>query len=138
MGVRSDPIEIDGLRKTLKDLQTLGTDKSDIIDANYGAAVTLIREAKPLVPVRSGLLASTLKPAKTAGYAAARAGLRSADYANPIHWGWSFDAKTGTRKNIKPSPFFIRALGYTRAEIIANYDKQMQKLVDRLDLGATK
>lgn len=138
MGVQSDPIQIEGLRRTVKDLQTLGADKSAIIDANYGAAETLIKEAKPLVPVRSGLLAATLKPAKTAGYAAARAGTAKVPYANPIHWGWSYDAKRGTRKNIKPSPFFIRALGYTRAEIIANYDRQMQNLVDRLSLGVTK
>ena len=42
--------------------------------------------------------------------------------ANPIHWGWG-------KRNIRPQPFFVRALGYTRSEIYDNYFKQMEKLI---------
>lgn len=131
-------IKVEGLRETQKALSVLGADKSDFQEANLQAAATLIKEAQPLVPVRSGKLAKTLKAGKTTGYAIARAGLASVPYANPIHWGWSKSAKTGQRKNIKPQPFFSRALGYTYKEIMANYDQQMQRIINKHGLGDSK
>lgn len=131
-------IKVDGLRDTQRSLTALGADKAEFIDANFQAASLLIKEATPLVPRRSGKLVNTLKPGKVAGYAIARAGLASVPYANPIHWGWSKSVKTGKMKNIKPQPFFSRALGYTYKEIMDNYDRQMQKLVDKYGLGDKK
>lgn len=135
MAVDRGSIQVEGLQQTIRELQALGEDKAEIQEANLAAARTLIAAAVPLVPVLTGNLRSTLKPAKTTNYAAARAGSARVPYANPIHWGWAKSAKTGQRKNIKPQPFFARALGYTKAEIIANYDKKMQQLIDKHKLG---
>jgi hypothetical protein len=137
-------IGVEGLTRIRKDLDALGADKQEIIEANYQAAVTLIDAARPLVPVLSGRLVSTLKPSKTQASAAANAGSgRRVPYANPIHWGWSIvGAKTksrlrpGTVRNIRPQPFFAKALGYTKQEIIDNYEKDMQQLINKYGLGA--
>lgn len=126
---------VEGLRECQKSLTALGAEKAEFKEASYQAAITLIREAGPLVPIRTGALVQTLKPGKVQSYAVARAGLASVPYANPIHWGWSKSAKTGQMKNIKPQPFFSRALGYTYKEIMENYDRQMQKLIDKYKLG---
>jgi hypothetical protein len=131
-------IRVEGLRETQRALGALGADKNEIANANYEAARKLIEAAMPLVPIRSGRLRSTLRPAKATGYAAARAGLNSVPYANPIHWGWSIVGANhkgklapGRFRNIKPQPFFSEALGYTYQEIIANYNRDMQQLVDK-------
>jgi hypothetical protein len=129
-------IKVEGLRDIQKSLTALGAEKAEFTDNNLEAAQTLIKSATPLVPRKSGKLASTLKAGKTANYAVARAGLGSVPYANPIHWGWTYDAKRFIYRNIKPQPFFTRALGYSYEEIIANYDKNLQKLIDKYGLGA--
>lgn len=129
-------IKVEGLREAQRALSALGADSSEFKEMNLGAAEKLIKEALPLVPRRSGKLAATLKAGKTAGYAVARAGLASVPYANPIHWGWTYDTKNFIYKNIKARPFFSRALGYSYVEIIKNYDHQLQKLIDKYGLGA--
>ena len=134
-GVASGSIKVEGLQQTIKQLQALGADKAEIQQANFEAAQTLITNARPLVPVRSGRLRETLKPARAQNYAAARAGLASVPYANPIHWGWFRDKQTGVNRNVYPQPFFSKALGYTKEEIIANYNRNMQQLVNKHGLG---
>ena len=131
----SGSIKVEGLQETIKNLQALGADKTQIQDANYQAALTLIRRAKPLVPVRTGRLLASLKPGRTTMYAVARAGLASVPYANPIHWGWFRDKKTGVNRNVLPQPFFGKALGYSKDQIIADYNRNMQQLIDKHGLG---
>lgn len=140
--ILSGKVEIEGLGLLQKQLKALEADKADIVEANLNAAQTLITAARPLVPVRTGLLASTLKPAKVQRYAEARAGGARAPYANPIHWGWSIvgarhkgKLPAGSIRNIEPQPFFAKALGYTKDEIIRKYQDDMQKLIDKYGLG---
>jgi hypothetical protein len=95
------------------------------------------------VPVLSGRLKSSLKPGRAQGQAEARAGNNGKlGYAAPIHWGWSVvgpatksQLRPGTIRNIKPQPFFSEALGYTYQEILANYNRDMQNLVNKYGLG---
>jgi hypothetical protein len=44
-------------------------------------------------------------------------------YANPIHWGWF-------KRNIKPQPFFVKALGITRDEVYQTYYRNVNKLIE--------
>jgi len=135
-GVSKGSIKVEGLQQTIKSLRALGVDKTEIGSANFEAAQTLIRRAKPLVPVRSGRLRETLKASKSQSYAQANAGSpKRVPYANPIHWGWFVDKETGVKRNVKPQPFFAKALGFTYDQIIADYDKNMQKLINKYGLG---
>lgn len=130
-------IRVEGLRETVRQLESLGADKAEILDAGYQAATMLIREAMPLVPLRSGALRNTLRPGRIKLGAVARAGSAKVPYANPIHWGWFVDKQTGVRRNVLPQPFFSKALGYSYQQIIADYNRNMQKLVDK-HLGKDK
>jgi hypothetical protein len=141
--VVSGRIDVGGLKELNRDLKSLAADKADIIKANVEAAETLIKAAMPLVPMRTGALRSTLKPSKAANYAQANAGSpKRVPYANPIHWGWSIvgpqtksKLQPGTIRNIAPQPFFSKALGYTKDEIITNYERNMQNLINKYGLG---
>jgi hypothetical protein len=140
--ISSGSIQIEGLGLLQKQLKALEADKADLVEANLNAAETLIKAARPLVPVRTGALLNSLKASKAQGYAQANAGSpKRVPYANPIHWGWSVvsakqpNLKPGTYRNIKPQPFFAKALGYTYQELIANYERDLQKMIDKYGLG---
>ena len=136
-------IQVEGLGQLVRSLKAVGADTKEIADANYDAAQTLIQAALPLVPVLSGRLRGSLKAGRAQNQAEARAGNnRTLGYAAPIHWGWSIVGantksrlRPGTIRNIEPQPFFAKALGYTYEEILANYDRDMQNLVNKYGLG---
>ena len=136
-------IQAEGLRDLQKSLKAVGADKSEIANANFEAAQTLIKAALPLVPTLTGRLRGSLKAGRAQGQAEARAGNNNRlGYAAPIHWGWSIvGAATKSRlpvgsiRNIEPQPFFSEALGYTYEEIVTNYNRNMQNLVNKYGLG---
>lgn len=139
-------IQADGLGQLQKSLKAVGADKKEIAQANFEAAETLIRAALPRVPVLSGRLKSSLKAGRAQGFAEARAGNNNRlGYAAPIHWGWARVGSShkgvltpngkGAFRNIEPQPFFSEALGYTYQEILVNYNRNMQGLVNKYGLG---
>jgi hypothetical protein len=124
-------LKVIGTKDLYKSLRIIGTPTKEINAANREAAQEVLVDAKRLTPIRSGKLVRTEKISATMKSVAVTAGNEtSVPYANPIHWGWSRSVKTGKRKNIKPQPFLARALGYNRKEILANYYKQMEKLIN--------
>jgi hypothetical protein len=140
--VSSGSVQIEGLGLLQKQLKALEADKADLLEANLHAAETLIESASKLVPSLTGSLKATLRPSKTQRYAQASAGNARVPYANPIHWGWSVVGAShkgklapGTVRNIKPQPFFAKALGYTYQEIINNYQRDLQNLINKYGLG---
>lgn len=123
-------LKVQGIREINKSLRIIGTPVKEINAANREAASEIVQDAKRLTPVRRGRLQRTVKAKVSNLNVAITAGNESSvPYANPIHWGWSRSVKTGQRKNIKPQPFLARALGYNRGEILANYYKQLDKLI---------
>jgi HK97 gp10 family phage protein len=117
-------VKVKGLRELTKAMQQIGVPKEAIKDAGKLAAQRVVNEAKTLVPVRTGKLRDSIRVGATAaGKVTIRAGNNgSIPYANPIHWGWY-------KRNIKPQPFFAKALGYTRDEIYQTYFAQLEKHV---------
>jgi hypothetical protein len=84
---------------------------------------SVLRESQTLVPVRTGALRNSIKLSATNKGIVIKAGNEGkVPYANPIHWGWF-------KRNIKPQPFFTKALGYTRQEIYDNYYKEVDNLI---------
>jgi HK97 gp10 family phage protein len=122
-------IEVTGLKENIRDLKKFGDTESLIAvkKANYEAAELLVRAALPLVPRRTGKLAGSLKPTRTQMYAGARAGSTSVPYAGPIHWGWF-------RRHIKPQPFFAKAFGYNKEQILEKYKKDMEAALAKSNL----
>jgi hypothetical protein len=135
IGQTGGSVRVEGLRETIKQLEALGADKTEIVNANFQAAEILRRAALPNVPVRTGKLRSTLRSSKAKGYAQVAIGNARVVYANPIHWGWFYDKEWFIQKNIKPNLFLYRALGQTLDEILVKYDQDMQQLIDKYGLG---
>tara|TARA_B110000971_G_scaffold207156_1_gene231086 strand:- start:1639 stop:2049 length:411 start_codon:yes stop_codon:yes gene_type:complete len=121
-------VKVKNLREINKALAAIGVPKEAVKDAGKKSGELVAGEARSLVPVRTGKLRDSIRVGATArGKITILAGNNRSSksavpYANPIHWGWG-------KKNIRPQPFFVRALGYTRSEIYDNYFKQMEKLI---------
>ncbi len=131
-------IKVTGFEETNRALKAIGLPNREINLAGREAGKIVLKEARPLVPVRTGALLKTLRISTAARATSVTAGNENTvPYSNPIHWGWSQvgvrhkgTAATWQRKNIKPQPFFARALGFTRKEILEAYNRQIKKLID--------
>lgn len=117
-------IKVKGLRSSIKALQAIGVDAKDIKSAGNDAGEIVAREARTLAPVRTGALRATIRTSKAMNKVSVSAGNNSrVPYANPIHWGWF-------KRNIKPQPFFVKALGITRDEVYQNYYRSINRLIE--------
>jgi len=121
-------VKVTNLREINKALAAVGVPKDAIKDAGKESGELVASEARSLAPVRTGALRNSIRVGATArGKITVLAGNNRSSksgvpYANPIHWGWF-------KRHIRPQPFFVTALGYTRSEIYDNYFKQMEKLI---------
>ena len=121
-------VKVTNLREINKALAAVGVPKDAIKDAGKESGDLVASEARSLAPVRTGALRNSIRVGATArGKITVLAGNNRSSssgvpYANPIHWGWF-------KRHIRPQPFFVTALGYTRSEIYDNYFKQMEKLI---------
>jgi len=116
-------IKVKGLRSSIKALQAIGVDPAEIKTAGNEAGEIVAREARNLVPVRTGRLRNTIRASRALSKVTVSAGNNGkVPYANPIHWGWF-------KRNIKPQPFFVKALGITRDEVYQNYYRSLDRLI---------
>ena len=121
-------VKVTNLREINKALAAVGVPKDAIKDAGKESGELVASEARSLAPVRTGALRNSIRVGATArGKITVLAGNNrtsksAVPYANPIHWGWF-------KRHIRPQPFFVTALGYTRSEIYDNYFKQIEKLI---------
>lgn len=121
-------IKVLNLKQITKALQAVGVPNDAIKAAGKESADSVMGEARKLVPVRSGKLRDSIRLASNArGRVTIQAGNNRSSrsgvpYANPIHWGWF-------KRNIKPQPFFVKALGLTRGEVYEKYMNNMAKLI---------
>jgi hypothetical protein len=124
-------ITIDGLAGVYRALGKLGAPVEEIREANREAGLTVMRTAKNIAPVRSSKLRNSIRVNKATTNVKILAGYKRVPYANPIHWGWFLDKRTGVKRNIKPNPFLARALGYNREQILQDYVKNLEKLINK-------
>jgi hypothetical protein len=116
-------IKVKGYKAGIKALQAIGVPNDEIKAAGNRAGEVVAREARTLVPVRTGKLRNSIKVNNALKNVTIKAGNeRSIPYANPIHWGWF-------KRNIKPQPFFVKALGITRDEVYQNYYRTLDTLI---------
>ena len=121
-------VKVKNLREINKALAAVGVPKDAVKAAGKESGELVASEARSLAPVRTGALRNSIRVGATArGKITVLAGNNRSSssgvpYANPIHWGWF-------KRHIRPQPFFVTALGYTRSGIYDNYFKQMEKLI---------
>jgi HK97 gp10 family phage protein len=115
-------IKVAGLKQAIKALQAIGVPTAEIKAAGSEAGELVAGQARALAPVRTGSLRNSIRVSKSLNRVSVSAGNnKSVPYANPIHWGWF-------KRNIKPQPFFVKALGITRDEVYQNYYRTLDKL----------
>ena len=116
-------IKVVGLKEAVRTLRFLGVPSKEVGQASFEAGEIVANRARTLVPVRTGKLRASIKTFRERDKIKVRAGNeKSVKYANPIHWGWF-------KRNIKPQPFFVKALGITRDEVYQNYYRSLDKLI---------
>ena len=119
-------VKVKGLNAVTKALRNVGVPNKEITDAAKKSADRVVNEAKTLAPVRSGALRDSIRiAARATGRVSISAGNNGkVPYANPIHWGWF-------KRNIKPQPFFIKAIGLTRNDVYQDYLRELETLIIR-------
>jgi HK97 gp10 family phage protein len=116
-------IKVKGYKQAIKALQAIGVPAAEIKAAGSEAGEIVANEARSQAPVKTGKLRNSIRVSKALNRVTVSAGNnRTIPYANPIHWGWF-------KRNIKPQPFFIKALGITRDEVYQNYYRSLDKLI---------
>jgi hypothetical protein len=121
-------IEIEGAADLARRLRRLGDEdlKSELKQAHREGADIVATAVRPLVPVRSGKLLSTLRTTSTMRSGRVVMGRKSTPYAGPIHFGWR-------RRNIKPNPFMYDALDRRRDEVIDRFKDARNRLVAKIE-----
>lgn len=116
-------VKVKGYKQAIKALKAIGVPAAEIKAAGSEAGELVAGQARLLAPVRSGRLRNSIRVSKALNKVSVSAGNnKSIPYANPIHWGWF-------KRNIKPQPFFVKALGITRDEVYRNYYRSLDKLI---------
>jgi len=114
--------KIEGLNKMLRALEKLdGEAKQNFKAAGKWAGEEVAKEARTIVPVRSGRLQKSIKSSATGRGAAVRSGLK---YSGPIHFGWG-------RRNIHPQPFLYTAADRRVDEVVDQYLAQIYAIWNR-------
>lgn len=128
-------IKVKGFNQAVRALRDLGVPDNEIKDSAQEAGNIVADEARTLVPVRTGRLRDSIRVNRSLRKVVVSAGNNrksksAVPYANPIHWGWF-------KRNIKPQPFFVRALGITRDDVYRAYYDNMAKLVAKQNAKGT-
>lgn len=125
MASRDAGIRIEGQRELRRTLRQAGDDLEDLKAAHKAAAEVAAGGAKPLVPVRSGQLAATIRPGGTKTSALIRAGKKAVPYAGPIHWGWA-------ARGIEPAPFLADGAKNTESTWVELFYQAMEKALKKV------
>lgn len=123
-------LEIQGLREIVRDLKQLAEDsREDMKETHRIAGEIVAAAAKPLAPVRTGALSSTISSSPTKYQGRVKIGRgASVPYAGPIHFGWP-------ARRIKPQPFIYEALDGRRDEVLQTYEKRINDLIVKHQLA---
>jgi hypothetical protein len=81
-------VEAEGIDELQRDLKRAGAAADDFKAANRAIGDLVAQEGRREVPVRSGLLRSTIRGESTTRQAIIAAGTSGVPYAGPIHFGW--------------------------------------------------
>ena len=124
----SSDIGIVGLRETIKSLEQLGTDVSELKQAMQRIGNIVVVEAQARAPKVSGALASSIKGNKAKGQVTIKAGSAKVPYAGVQHYGWP-------ARNIKATKFITGAAASKREEVIQAISDELDNLISQHELN---
>ena len=97
----------------------------ELKEITVAAGLLAAAASRPLIPVRTGRLAGSLRSNKAARRATVAVGRAAVPYAGPIHWGWP-------GHNIEAQPFGVEGLERAEPGITALYVAGIEKILDRV------
>lgn len=92
------PVEVEGLRKALREMEKLGVDVEDMKDVFAGIATEASHVMEALTPSKSGALRASIRSNRAKNKAVVRIGKARVPYAGAINYGWP-------KRNIHPASF---------------------------------
>ena len=113
-------VEIDGVKDVVKALKRLEDGANDLKQVHGEAARNIELDVR--APVRSGVLAASVRSTGQAGAGVIRAGRAAVPYAGPIHWGHP-------RRNIKAQPFLVEAAERKTPKVVQIYENGIAALI---------
>ena len=121
--------EIEGLREVQKALNKFSdATRKEMQSTHLKAAEIVVGASKRFVPIKTGALAQSIRPAAVMSGGRVKVGSASVPYAGPIHFGWP-------ARSIKPQPFVYDALDTRRGEVSRLYEKRMAVLMFKYGLS---
>jgi hypothetical protein len=115
--------QVTGAKELRRTLKQAGADMGDLKAVNRRVGELVADAARPRVPVRSGRLVASIRPAAAAAKVTIRAGSARLPYAGPIHWGWP-------KHHITANPFLSDAAIRTEDTWVGYYFDELQAVVD--------
>jgi HK97 gp10 family phage protein len=112
-------IYISGVNEIITGLKAISSDATKEVQAlNFEVGGMVVKEAKQLVPVRTGTLQGSIKASRSLKGVSVLAGTRETiPYANVQNWGWFYDKKRDQPKNILPQQFMNKAARDVRKDL---------------------
>lgn len=125
--VGSGPVRfrVDGLRRTIRQLERAGADAQDMRDLMHEIGSIVADAAGP--PVLTGTLQGTIRAGRGKTKAVVRAGGARARYAGVIHYGWP-------ARDITPQPFLSDALTARASDVYQALDEGLKIITHRNEL----
>jgi hypothetical protein len=121
--------EIEGLREVQKALNKFSdATRKEMKSTHLQAAEIVVGASKRFVPIKTGALAQSIRPAAVMSGGRVKVGSASVPYAGPIHFGWP-------ARRIKPQAFVYDALDTRRGEVSRLYEKRMAILMFKYGLS---
>lgn len=118
---------VTGLRETVRSLERLGVEASELKDAMQRIGDISVRDAKARVPVGpTGKLRDSIRSSRAKAKATVRAGSKAVYYASFQEWGTS--RVTGTE-------YVTQAVQDNRDTAVDEIESELSKIINRLDLN---
>lgn len=118
-------VYVEGLRETIRTLESLGVDIADMKEAFYRIGDFVAGQARSLAPKRKGTLVNSIKASKTKNKATVRAGSAAkVPYAGPINYGWP-------KRHITANGFLTEAANNNTERILQMLDDELTQLVQK-------
>lgn len=121
-GAHGAQIRIEGLRATLRALQSSGADMSAMPDVMHALGMLVADTARPRVPRLSGRMVGTLRAGRGKTKAVIRMGGARVPYAGVIHYGWP-------ARGIRAQPVLAQAHAEAMPRVLAHLDDALTDIL---------
>ncbi|NBR65360.1 MAG: HK97 gp10 family phage protein [Micrococcales bacterium] len=131
MGYVKSGVKISGLNEAVAGLKAMGADK-ELSKLNLEIGNRVVKEARELVPVKTGNLKGSIRSIRSINGVTVKAGRDpQIPYANAQNWGWFYDRKHMQPKNILPTQFMNKGAGKVLPWIKEHYIQELIKVYER-------